>query len=151
MGIARGLSYLRPRRGRYDTVGRQDYRFNSCEHVRRLPAFTDNGVSGNVHTRIYGRETAKYEILKARARKVREVVYSPKYEELWDVYPFHAGYFMCIRLKNGNADAIRLRLLDEHGIGVVSLGDSDLRIAFSCVEESDIQSLFDTIAQATAV
>lgn len=93
----------------------------------------------------------KYEILKARAQKVREVVYSPRYEELWEVYPFHAGYFMCIRLKKGNAEAVRLHLLDEHGVGVVSLGDNDLRIAFSCVEESDIQSLFDTIAQATAV
>lgn len=90
----------------------------------------------------------KYETLKARALKVREVVCDPSYKELWDVYPFHAGYFMCIRLKKGNAEAVRLRLLDEYGIGVVSLGDSDLRIAYSCVEESDIPLLFDTIAQA---
>ena len=55
---------------------------------------------------------------------------------------------MCIRLKQGNAEVVRQRLLDEYGIGIVSLGDNDLRIAYSCVEESEIQSLFDTIAEA---
>lgn len=90
----------------------------------------------------------KYEILKARALKVREVVYAPSYTELWEAYPFQAGYFMCIRLKQGNAEVVRQHLLDEYGIGIVSLGDNDLRIAYSCVEESEIQSLFDTIAEA---
>ena len=92
----------------------------------------------------------KYEILKARALKVREVVNTPSYKELWEPYPFHAGYFMCIRLRRGNAEVVRQRLLHEYGIGIVSLGDSDLRIAYSCVEESDIQSLFDIIAEAIA-
>ncbi len=90
----------------------------------------------------------KYEILKDRARKVSEVVNAPSYKELWEAYPFQAGYFMCIRLKKRNAEVVRQRLLDEYGIGIVSLGDNDLRIAFSCVEESEIQSLFDTIAEA---
>ena len=93
----------------------------------------------------------KYETLKARALRVSEVVYSPSYEGLWEVYPFHAGYFMCIRLKQGDAEAVRQRLLDEYGIGVIALGDKDLRIAYSCVEESDIQTLFDTIAEAVQV
>ena len=90
----------------------------------------------------------KYEILKTRALKVKEVVNAPSYKELWEAYPFQAGYFMCIRLKQGNAEVVRQRLLDEYGIGIVSLGDNDLRIAYSCVEESEIQSLFDTIAEA---
>ena len=127
------------------------------DKITALIRVSTSGASQHSQTMVYhamctpeytAEKQEKYEILKARARRVREVVYSPRYEELWEVYPFHAGYFMCIRLKKGNAEAVRLRLLDEHGIGVVSLGDSDLRIAFSCVEESDIQSLFDTIAQA---
>ena len=90
----------------------------------------------------------KYEILKTRALKVKAVVNAPSYKELWEAYPFQAGYFMCIRLKQGNAEVVRQRLLEEYGIGIVSLGDNDLRIAYSCVEESEIQSLFDTIAEA---
>ena len=97
----------------------------------------------------YGTEKQrKFETLKARALKVKEVVYSPRYEDLWEVYPFHAGYFMCVRLRQGNAEVVRQRLLDEYGIGIISIEDSDLRIAYSCVEESDIQTLFDAIAEA---
>ncbi|MDE0504586.1 MAG: aminotransferase class I/II-fold pyridoxal phosphate-dependent enzyme, partial [Candidatus Poribacteria bacterium] len=91
----------------------------------------------------------KYETLKSRALKVKDVVRSPTYEDLWEVYPFHAGYFMCLRLKRGNAEAVRQHLLNEYGIGVVSQGDSELRVAYSCVDESDIQFLFDAIAEAT--
>jgi len=40
---------------------------------------------------------------------------------------------------------LRKHLLSKYGIGVIALGGSDLRIAFSCVEEKDIQELFDTI------
>ncbi len=33
-------------------------------------------------------------------------------------------------------------------LGVISLGETDIRIAFSCVEEGDIQDLFDILFQA---
>jgi hypothetical protein len=33
-------------------------------------------------------------------------------------------------------------------VGVIALGDHDIRVAFSCVEETDIQALFDTMLQA---
>ena len=90
----------------------------------------------------------KYEVLKSRALKVKEVVYNSSYADLWEVYPFYAGYFMCLRLKVGDAEVVRQCLLNEYGIGVIALGEGDLRIAYSCVEESDIETLFDAIAQA---
>jgi hypothetical protein len=52
---------------------------------------------------------------------------------------------MCLRLKSVNAEELRKHLLSKYGIGVISLGESDLRIAFSCVEEGDVQELFDSI------
>ena len=89
----------------------------------------------------------KFDILAARARRVREVLSDERYADAWDVYPFSAGYFMCIRLKRVNAEKLRRHLLEKHGIGLVSIGERNLRIAFSCVEEAFIKPLFDSILE----
>ncbi len=54
---------------------------------------------------------------------------------------------MCICLKTVNAEKLRVHLLDKYGVGLIALGDTDLRVAFSCLEESDVQLLFDTVLQ----
>jgi aspartate/methionine/tyrosine aminotransferase len=87
----------------------------------------------------------KASIMTARALKVKEVLKNDKYGDAWDVYRFNSGYFMCLRLKSVDSEELRKHLLSEYGIGVIALGGSDLRIAFSCVEEKDVQGLFDTI------
>ena len=87
----------------------------------------------------------KYDIMEARAKKVKSVLRDTKYDHAWDVYPFNAGYFMCIRLKNVNAEKLRVHLLDNYGVGLISLGEKNLRVAFSCIDEGDIQELFDII------
>lgn len=89
----------------------------------------------------------KFEILKARATEVKRVLGAAKYQDAWEVYPFNSGYFMCLRLKTVQAEALRIHLLDNYGIGVISLGEWDLRVAFSCIEKEDIQELFDTLLQ----
>ncbi|MGB5158275.1 aminotransferase class I/II-fold pyridoxal phosphate-dependent enzyme [Desulfobacterium sp. N47] len=89
----------------------------------------------------------KFEILQSRAIKVKEVVSNPKYKDIWEVYPFNSGYFMCIKLNGLDAETLRVHLLDKYGVGLISVGKSDLRIAFSCLEEKDIQELFDIIFQ----
>ncbi|MCA1795387.1 MAG: hypothetical protein LC660_16235, partial [Desulfobacteraceae bacterium] len=63
----------------------------------------------------------------------------------FDVYPFNSGYFMCIRLKDVDAEQLRLHLLDAYGVGLISIGDKNIRIAFSCLEEKEVQTLFDII------
>lgn len=90
----------------------------------------------------------KINILKRRAQEIKRIVNYPKYKEAWEVYPFNSGYFMCIKLKTVNAEKLRMYLLEKYGIGLISLNDKDLRIAFSCVEEKDISSLFDIIYKA---
>ncbi|MBW2414599.1 MAG: aminotransferase class I/II-fold pyridoxal phosphate-dependent enzyme [Deltaproteobacteria bacterium] len=91
----------------------------------------------------------KLEILKARALRVKQVAGDSKYTESWDVYPFNAGYFMCIRLKRGvDAEALRLHLLDEYGVGLISNGRTDIRVAFSCLELDEIEPLFDCVHAA---
>ena len=89
----------------------------------------------------------KFAILKARAQKVKSVLADPKYKDAWEAYPFNSGYFMCIRLKNVNAEKLRVHLLDQYGVGLISIGEDNLRVAFSCIEENDIQTLFDLVLQ----
>ena len=94
----------------------------------------------------YGAEKEqKYRIMKERAQEVKRVLANPKYKGAWDVYPFNSGYFMCLRLKTVEAEPLRVHLLDKYGVGLISLGQKDLRVAFSCVEKEDVQELFDTI------
>lgn len=87
-----------------------------------------------------------YDTLKARALKVKKVASDARYAKLWEVYPSHAGYFTCLNLKSGNAEAVRQRLLEEYGIGTIALDETALRVAYSCLEESDIEMVFEGIA-----
>jgi len=87
----------------------------------------------------------KFTVLQRRAERVKEVLADPKYRPAWDVYPFNSGYFMCIRLKDVDAETLRLHLLDKYGVGLIALGKSNLRVAFSCMEEEQIPELFDLV------
>ncbi len=91
----------------------------------------------------------KFNIMKARSEKCREVVYEKKYADCWDVYPFNSGYFMCVRLKdNVDANDFRMYVLEKHGVGTIALGKHDIRVAFSCVEENQIAEIFEILATA---
>ena len=90
----------------------------------------------------------KYQIMKKRANKVKEILLNnEKYNEVWSFYPFNSGYFMCLKLKNINAEELRVHLLKHYGVGTVSINSTDLRIAFSCVEEDHLEHLFELIYQ----
>ena len=88
-----------------------------------------------------------YETLKERALKVKAVASDSRYTKLWEVYPSHAGYFACLNLKSGNAEVVRQKLLEAHGIGTIALGETGLRVAYSCLEVSDIEKVFEVIAR----
>nr|NJM03330.1 aminotransferase class I/II-fold pyridoxal phosphate-dependent enzyme [Desulfobacula sp.] len=87
----------------------------------------------------------KFELLQARAQKIKEVLKNPKYNDAFEVYPFNSGYFMCIRLKDVNAEQLRLHLLDRYETGLISMGEKNIRIAFSCLELDDVEPLFDIV------
>lgn len=88
----------------------------------------------------------KFELMKRRAIKVKEVVAQEKYQDVWSYYPFNSGYFMCLKLSGVDAEELRLHLLDQYGVGTIAINATDLRIAFSSVEEADIEQLFEYIA-----
>lgn len=91
---------------------------------------------------------AKTRILQQRAQRVKAVLADPKYRAAWTPYPFNSGYFMCLRLKTVNAEALRCHLLDRHGVGLIAVDACNLRVAFSCLEEGNVAELFDTVLKA---
>ena len=92
---------------------------------------------------------AKFEIMKSRAMKVKKLLNLDRYQELWSYYPFNSGYFMCLKLKEVNAEKLRQHLLEEYRVGTIALNATDLRIAFSSVEEEDLAELFELIYKGT--
>jgi aspartate/methionine/tyrosine aminotransferase len=87
----------------------------------------------------------KAELLRARAERVHEIAHLPRYRESFDVYPFNSGYFMCVRVKGVDAEALRVHLLEQHGAGLIATSPTDLRIAFSCLELEEIEPLFELL------
>ena len=92
-------------------------------------------------------QAEKQAILRARATRVHEVLAAEKFKEAWTPYPFNSGYFMCVKLNGVDAEALRVHLLDKYGVGVIATDATDVRVAFSCLEEENIEELFDTLLQ----
>ncbi len=103
-------------------------------------------VAKTLASETFGSESeVKFGIMKERANEVKKVLSDKKYDKVWEVYPFNSGYFMCLKLKTVDAEALRVHILDKYGVGTISIGKTDLRIAFSCLEKEDIKELFDII------
>ncbi len=113
---------------------------SNCSHLSQtilLKSMSDENYD------LYKKE--KFNLLKKRALKMKEVLKDPKFNDAFDIYPFNSGYFMCIRLKDVDAEELRIHLLGNYGTGLISIGDKNIRVAFSCLEENDVETLFDII------
>ncbi len=97
------------------------------------------------HPNFYSDKQKKYDVMQKRALKVKEVLNSGKYDDEFVYYPFNSGYFMCLELKNVDAEKLRIHLLDKYGVGTISVNKTDLRIAFSCLDVEEIEDLFELI------
>lgn len=87
-------------------------------------------------------------ILKERYEVTKEVAYRDAYKELWTPYAFNSGYFMAVKVKDIDPEELRLHLINNYSIGIIALNKTDIRIAFSCIEKSDIEHVFESIANA---
>lgn len=91
---------------------------------------------------------ANLKVLLTRVDASKEAAAKPEYARHWRVYPFNSGYFMCLQLLHCDAEALRLHVLHRYGVGTISSGPKDLRIAFSSVEARDVPEVFALIAKA---
>lgn len=116
---------------------------SSCSHPSQT--FVLNALR---HPDFRKQQDEKVAILKARANRTKQVLDSGKFDDAWEYYPFNSGYFMCLKLKTVDADSLRRHALDKHGVGAIALGRTDLRVAFSCLEENDIDTVFQLLYQS---
>ncbi len=93
-------------------------------------------------------QAEKVAVLRARAAISAKESRKAEYADCWDVYPFNSGYFMCVRLKDADAETVRGRALEELGVGTIALGKRDLRIAFSSCADAQIPGVFAAVAKA---
>ena len=97
---------------------------------------------------IAAEQAEKRALLEARAKEAHRILSSREFDDVWEAYPFNAGYFMCLNLKQVGAEAYRKHLLEKHGIGVIADGERDIRVAFSAVELEELPELYATMAAA---
>lgn len=90
-------------------------------------------------------------ILKAKYRKVKEILNRSGNSSLLKPLPFNSGYFMCFRLEKGSTEKIRQYLLYEKGIGTISIDDRYLRITYALVEMENIEELYEELFKAAEV
>ena len=88
----------------------------------------------------------KVELLHERYQETKKICFEEKYKELWKVYPFNSGYFMCLQIKKVDAEKLRVHLLEKYGLGIIKINSTDIRIAFSCLEKNEIKDVFEIIA-----
>jgi aspartate/methionine/tyrosine aminotransferase len=87
---------------------------------------------------------AAVQLIEEKYRKVRSILAEGKVPDSLEPLPFNSGYFMCFRLRRGNAEELRQALLDD-GVGTISVSDDLLRIAFSSVDPAQMEGLFEAI------
>jgi aspartate/methionine/tyrosine aminotransferase len=95
--------------------------------------------------RTAGEKKANYELLRGRYRAVRAfIAENPAHPKLSPM-PFNSGYFMSFRCNGIDAEALRKKLLADHGIGTIALGPGILRVAFAALEEEQIPEIYGII------
>ncbi len=94
-------------------------------------------------------------ILAQRYRAVRQcLAASPKdWSQYLQALPFNSGYFMTFEIQikqqeSFSADALRKYILEKYDIGVITLQNKYLRLAFSAIPEKDIPRILATVHRA---
>jgi aspartate/methionine/tyrosine aminotransferase len=90
----------------------------------------------------------KYTILANRATKIRQILAAhPEYAQSYDVMPFNSGYFMCVKPKGVELEALRKELIENYSTGVIVLSGL-IRLAFSAVPIGLLEDLFANLHAA---
>jgi len=90
----------------------------------------------------------KFAMLKKRYKKIRAILSDhAEYGEVLTALPFNSGYFMCVRVKAGDAEPVRELLLKKYSTGVIAMGDL-IRVAFSSTPYSKLDVLMNHIYHA---
>jgi hypothetical protein len=86
-------------------------------------------------------------LLRGRYRAVKAFLAAHPNHPRLSPMPFNSGYFMSFRCQGIDAEALRKKLLSE-GIGTIALGPGTLRVAFSSLDEGQIEEVYASIYDA---
>ncbi len=89
-------------------------------------------------------------MLEERYRAVKKFLAANANHPVLRALPFNSGYFMSMKCTGVGAEALRVKLLHDHGIGTIAIDGSHLRVAFSSVDTDKIVPVFTTIFQVAA-
>jgi len=89
------------------------------------------------------------ELLERRYILVKNFIKENPDHPVLQPLPFNSGYFMSFHCKI-DAEALRQELLLKHGIGLISLGEHCLRVAFSSIDEDKITMVYRQIYETAA-
>ncbi|SIQ26227.1 Aspartate/methionine/tyrosine aminotransferase [Alkalispirochaeta americana] len=87
------------------------------------------------------------DILQARYETLHQILENQEAQQrapMLKPLPCNSGYFMSFYCTPHNAEELRLALLDA-GVGVISVGQSYLRVAFAGIDQEDLPELYETI------
>ena len=91
---------------------------------------------------------AKYAVLKNRYRVIRGILKThPEYAETFEPMPFNSGYFMCVKPKGVEAEAVRRHLIEKYSTGTIVLSGL-IRLAFSTIPAKTLPKLFANVDAA---
>jgi len=96
-------------------------------------------------SRTAGEKAAFREIMRKRYVAVKAFIEENPDHPVLKPYPCNSGYFLSFNCLGVSSEALRQELLSKHGIGVVSLGEHCLRIAFSSLDEEQIPPVLKTV------
>lgn len=100
------------------------------------------------HPEYDAQKREKFDTLKARCTKLTAILQThPEYAEAFEALPFNSGYFMCVRLKGADPEAVRQVLLKDYSTGLIAASGL-LRVAFSSTPIDKLESLFSNLYQA---
>lgn len=83
-------------------------------------------------------------ILERRYKLVRDFV-STHESKFIKPLPFNSGYFMSFDTMSIDAETLRQKLLNDRGIGTISIDAKTLRVAFSSLDEEKINIVYQAI------
>ncbi len=90
----------------------------------------------------------KYAVLKKRYDTIKKTLAEhPEYKDTFEPMPFNSGYFMCVKPKGVDAEAVRIELLKNYSTGTIMLKGL-LRLAFSAVPTDKLPKLFENVYRA---
>ncbi|MBN2049160.1 MAG: aminotransferase class I/II-fold pyridoxal phosphate-dependent enzyme [Spirochaetales bacterium] len=83
--------------------------------------------------------------LEKRYFTLKKIVEANANSSVLKALPFNSGYFMSFEMISGSAEALRKELLMKEGIGVISIKDRYIRVAYSSVDEKDLNDMLSVL------